>query len=1122
MNPNKFCFVLTGHVPAVIEEMQRYIDALEVPEDCEVETIVMPVGLRRAEACQQAMKRTDAKYKIYIAEGVFPIHRRMLSELMEKFRSNPKLGILGIAGAAYVPIAVDWRKAVERFGAYIERTGNSRITHLPPSANERIVPAQILSGYFLATQYDVDWDTGLPDDALIGEAQTLRFIQAGYQAGIPRSTEPWCLVDASWADQDQHSEQTRKWVMWHYAEAAFPKVSVLIPTYNRPDMFEQALKSVLEQTYRNLEIIIGDDSTNDLTEERIRPYLEQDPRIIYIRNEQNLGQFENDLKLMRLAKSDFINFLMDDDLFEPQKIERMMAYMLDDREEKIALVTSYRRLIDDEGRLLPDATFNRQLFENDTLVSGVELGNLVLRYNWNCIGEPTTPLFRKKLLQAPFGTLSGRKYHCNVDIASWLNLLQNHDAVYIAQPLSRFRIHGEQQQYSPRMRLGGVADYAHSLLSAPSFGYLENAEEYREALGFCLKMGRQVLDQFSAGGHPELVGELEELLEQVNERYGQLLNPGQEENIHIRGIEDETRFSDFEPAERERICREYQLDEKHNIYISKHAPKINYADGSEQYLFEVFQKVEHISPDGSELYPFIKDWASKYHLTPVRSNLLDVLQPVVSPDADVLELGGGMGAVTWALAERFRTVDVIEGSPYRARVNRLRNKEHDNVRVFVDDLNRCSFPKKKYGLVTLIGVMEYLPYYAKSKDPYATCRTFLTGLCDYLEEDGVLMIAIENKLGIKYFAGCAEDHNGTLFSGLHGYPERSPITFSRAELERLLEESGYANIQFYHCFPDYKLPKTIIRECDEMYEWDLAPLVRGLYQDQAYRREYLMHDALLADTFGKARLLHEFSNSFLVLCSKSKDKKLSMDPVITRFWNSENVKSIFHHKIDFYIKDGKKQIVRTPLYGNKPEAASGKALFKLNNESYVEGSSMIIEAYRALFRADKYHAIANILKEVREALLAQFSLGQTDEEGYTLVEANAIDFCLNNLVRRPDGLITFIDRKWSFHEPIPEDYVLFRSLHGLYMEAHPFVEETRVSDFTMRILKNLYPMSNDRLQYLFDKECAFQTAVNRSSVETMEFESNLIGKDFRMKTQILQEAAMKLMQTNNPNSLKSY
>ena len=71
-----------------------------------------------------------------------------------------------------------------------------------------------------------------------------------------------------------------------------PLVSVLIPTYNRPHYFEKALCGVLEQTYPNVEIIIGDDSTNDETEKVLQKYLCKHSNIIYIKIDQLLDNLK--------------------------------------------------------------------------------------------------------------------------------------------------------------------------------------------------------------------------------------------------------------------------------------------------------------------------------------------------------------------------------------------------------------------------------------------------------------------------------------------------------------------------------------------------------------------------------------------------------------------------------------------------------------------------------------------------------------------------------------------------------------------------------------------------------------------------------------------------------------
>lgn len=70
---------------------------------------------------------------------------------------------------------------------------------------------------------------------------------------------------------------------------SLPLVSILIPTYNRPYYFQMALQSAINQTYKNFEIVIADDSTNDETMTLIQSYLNQYPFIRYYKNEHNIG-----------------------------------------------------------------------------------------------------------------------------------------------------------------------------------------------------------------------------------------------------------------------------------------------------------------------------------------------------------------------------------------------------------------------------------------------------------------------------------------------------------------------------------------------------------------------------------------------------------------------------------------------------------------------------------------------------------------------------------------------------------------------------------------------------------------------------------------------------------------
>ncbi|UUZ86358.1 glycosyltransferase [Paenibacillus sp. P26] len=125
-----------------------------------------------------------------------------------------------------------------------------------------------------------------------------------------------------------------------------PLVSVVIPAYNRPNTLQIAVDSVLEQTYPNIEIIICDDSTNHGVQEMLEPYLRSYPQIQYFKNEKNLF-LGNWHKCFDLAKGEYINYLMDDDVFHKDKIKKMIYFY--EQFDNITLVTSYRQTINEAG-----------------------------------------------------------------------------------------------------------------------------------------------------------------------------------------------------------------------------------------------------------------------------------------------------------------------------------------------------------------------------------------------------------------------------------------------------------------------------------------------------------------------------------------------------------------------------------------------------------------------------------------------------------------------------------------------------------------------------------------------------------------------------------------------------
>ncbi|HDW3057666.1 TPA: glycosyltransferase family 2 protein [Bacillus cereus] len=263
--------------------------------------------------------------------------------------------------------------------------------------------------------------------------------------------------------------------------STYPLISILIPTYNRVNFFEIALQSALKQKYPNIEIIIGDDSTNKETEILIKEkYLGNHPNIKYIKNGTQLGQFQNNLMLFEHANGQFINFLMDDDVYHPEKLNKMITVF--ESHPNLTLVTSYRKLINSEGVQINDQLFNTRLYEKNTILRGKDMGNKMLLDCCNWIGEPTTPLFKKKDLTEPFGTLNRRPYNCCIDMASWIHLLSKGDIAYIPEALSYFRIHPNQQQQSFIKQAEGLEDLMYLVFDSENYDFLTSKVDKKKAL----------------------------------------------------------------------------------------------------------------------------------------------------------------------------------------------------------------------------------------------------------------------------------------------------------------------------------------------------------------------------------------------------------------------------------------------------------------------------------------------------------------------------------------------------------------------------------------------------------------------------------------------------------------
>lgn len=135
-----------------------------------------------------------------------------------------------------------------------------------------------------------------------------------------------------------------------------PRVSIGIPVYNGELYLEEAIESIVAQTFEDFELIISDNASTDRTEEICQAYAAKDRRIRYYRNEKNLGPARNYNRVFELAKGEYFKWAAHDDLLAPEYLERCVEVL--DRNPELVLCYSRVIFIDEQQKELRKSLSN--------------------------------------------------------------------------------------------------------------------------------------------------------------------------------------------------------------------------------------------------------------------------------------------------------------------------------------------------------------------------------------------------------------------------------------------------------------------------------------------------------------------------------------------------------------------------------------------------------------------------------------------------------------------------------------------------------------------------------------------------------------------------------------------
>ena len=228
----------------------------------------------------------------------------------------------------------------------------------------------------------------------------------------------------------------------------FPEVSIVIPVYNGEIFIEKCLNSALEQSFSNIEIVIVDDCSTDNSSSIIKSFIQEDERIVYIQNDNNLGLVKNWNKCIEHTRGKWIKFLFQDDLLYPNCIETMLQaseagadgvaprfivgerdFVIEDGAPEI-LKNCYKHYVIRISDIIPKTIISPYNFSDALMKAG--LGT-------NFIGEPSSVMLHRDIFYDY--SLFNTNLIQLCDLEYWTRIGTNERLAYTPEIISSFRVH---------------------------------------------------------------------------------------------------------------------------------------------------------------------------------------------------------------------------------------------------------------------------------------------------------------------------------------------------------------------------------------------------------------------------------------------------------------------------------------------------------------------------------------------------------------------------------------------------------------------------------------------------------------------------------------------------------
>lgn len=485
----------------------------------------------------------------------------------------------------------------------------------------------------------------------------------------------------------------------------------------------------------------------------------------------------------------------------------------------------------------------------------------------------------------------------------------------------------------------------------------------------------------------------------------------------------------------------------------------------------------------------------------------------------ILEIGANYGEITSELSKKCKEVTVVEFSKNKINciVKRLANL--DNLKCILCTNLKETKIEEKYDYITLIGISEYA-----EKIGFENLEDMLRWAQNHLTEDGKIILAIDNKFGVKFLAGSTRNKNEEKFANYREHIRTDYQLYGKDELIKILKNMEGITYKFYYPVPNYKLTHLIYTD-NYLPQNINYNIYYGDYEEILFEELSFMKEAIKNDKFDF------FTNSYFIEISKN--KVCDMHFVNYSNMRKEEYKIITQITPNKVIKEAYKTEGINHIQQIKNNIEKLKELDFITCEETNE--NQIISPYISICTMDEYlkkllleNKQENFLSELdkwyeylknkipkidsEKTIFEKYDIDVKEKDKLTFLRDGFIDLIFQNVFYNGEQYILF-DQEW-YDIAVPLEFILYRSIKQLFFLHKELEFKINKEEIYLRYNIKKYINEFEALEESWQKDIVDEEILSFYSkkwtriisIEDIKFKNNQeLGKAYLEKDKLQQE-----------------